>query len=203
MSTDSPRTLRKQLREQRRSLSTAHRLSNESRISELLYRFPIIRRSRYIAGYLSEDGEVDLGLLQQELTKDGKKICLPVLRHGKHNRLWFSQHIPGDALYPNRFNILEPDTHRRPPIPLRHIDVILMPLVGFDREMNRLGMGGGFYDRSLALLRRNGQWKRPRLMGIAHECQRVESLDHNPWDVPLDWVVTEKGIFSKKGRLLA
>lgn len=194
-------SLRKKLRELRRSLSYSVRLDNESCIAERLYRFPIVRRSRWIAAYLSEDGEVDLSLLQHILIKENKKLCLPVLRLGQHNRLWFAPYVPEDPLYPNRFGILEPDTHRHPPVPLRHIDLILMPLVGFDGDMNRLGMGGGFYDRSLAALRQGCRWRRPRLIGVAYECQRVKSLECNPWDVPLDWVVTEQGIFSKAGRV--
>jgi 5-formyltetrahydrofolate cyclo-ligase len=72
-----------------------------------------------------------------------------------------------------------------------------MPLVGFDANCNRLGMGGGFYDRTLAYLRLRRCWRRPLLIGIAHECQRVERLETNTWDVPLDLVVTEERIYRR------
>jgi len=204
MSKQSPSlpSLRRLLRETRRQLSPTVRLGNEIHIAQTLSRFPAIQRSRWIAVYQNEDGEVDLSLLQRHLVRKNKRLCLPVLRPGPHNRLWFAPYTPGEPLFPNRFGIPEPDTRKRPPVALRRIDAILMPLVGFDAGMNRLGMGGGFYDRTLAMLRRDGGWRRPRLIGVAHGCQRVESLEPSPWDVPMDWVVTEQGIFSKSGRVL-
>ena len=195
----SPQSLRKQLRDARRNLSGKERLQHEVTIAEALIRLPLIQRSQRVACYLSEDGEVDLGPLQWFLDKQNKKQCLPVLRHGAKNRLWFCHYSPGDRLLLNRFRIAEPDTRKNPPLSLRSIDVILMPLVGFDDHLNRLGMGGGFYDRTFSMLRRAGHWRRPRLIGIAHECQRVEALDRQPWDVPMDLVITESGIYTGNG----
>lgn len=200
--TPSPQSLRKQLRQARRRLSAKERYSNEVRIAEALIRLPLIQRSQRVAFYLSEDGEVDLSPLQWFLHKKNKKLCLPVLRHGAKNRLWFCHYSPGDRLLLNRFRIAEPDTHKNPPLSLRSIDVVLMPLVGFDDHLNRLGMGGGFYDRTFSMLRRGSHWRRPRLIGIAHECQRVERLNRQPWDVPMDFVVSEQGIYTGKGQLL-
>jgi 5-formyltetrahydrofolate cyclo-ligase len=77
------------------------------------------------------------------------------------------------------------------------LDLMLVPLVGFDGACNRIGMGGGFYDRTLAYLRRRRHWRRPRLIGIAHECQRVDRIDPRPWDIPLDAVVTEQGVYRR------
>lgn len=145
---------------------------------------------------------MDLTTLQTHLRRHGKELCLPVLRPGKTNRLWFSPFGLGDRLRPNRFGILEPDTRRRPPLPLRVIDVVLMPLVGFDSALNRLGMGGGFYDRTLAPLR-HGKWRKPRLIGVAHECQRIEVLERRPWDIPMDSVVTERGIYTRRQGILS
>jgi 5-formyltetrahydrofolate cyclo-ligase len=82
--------------------------------------------------------------------------------------------------------------------PIR-LDLLLVPLVGFDADCNRLGMGGGFYDRTLAYLTRRTHWRRPRLVGIAHECQRVERLETGPWDVPLDAVATERRLYWRPG----
>jgi 5-formyltetrahydrofolate cyclo-ligase len=70
-------------------------------------------------------------------------------------------------------------------------------LVGFDRACHRLGMGAGFYDRSLAFLQQRRHWRRPRLIGLAHECQRVEALAPKPWDIPLDAVITEAAIYRR------
>lgn len=190
-------SLRKRLRELRRALAPKARLRNELRIAETLARLPVIQRSRWVAVYQSEDGEVDLALLQRHLLRSGKRLCLPVLRPGKVNRLWFAPYAPEQPLRLNRFGIPEPDTRQQPPLKLRAIDVILMPLVGFDVCLNRLGMGGGYYDRTLASFAWS-QWRRPRLVGVAHECQRVDTLEPRPWDIPMDLVVTEQGTYSAK-----
>jgi len=101
-------------------------------------------------------------------------------------------------LLPNRFGIPEP------PLKHRHIrmpwglELILLPLVAFDSDCNRLGMGGGFYDRTLAYLRHRCCWRRPRLIGVAHECQRVEGLPVNEWDVALDAVITERRVYRRR-----
>ena len=94
---------------------------------------------------------------------------------------------------PNRFGIPEPIDAK--PLRARQLDLLLMPLVGFDLEGNRLGMGGGFYDATLAFMRHRRVWRKPRLVGIAYECQRVDTLPHEPWDMPLDAVLTERQLY--------
>lgn len=92
---------------------------------------------------------------------------------------------------PNQYGISEPDipiSHQLKPIEL---DIVLMPLVAFDLNGNRLGMGGGFYDRSFSFLMRRKSNKKPRLIGVAYDFQEIETLDSDSWDVPLDAVVTE------------
>ncbi len=127
-----------------------------------------------------------------------KRSYLPVLRKIGDNRLHFCEYRPGDALLHNRFRIREPDPRHRGLTPPWGLDLILMPLVGFDADGGRLGMGGGFYDRTLAFLRQRRLWRRPRLIGIAHACQRVAQLPTRPWDIPLDGVVTEQGFHPAK-----
>ncbi len=94
----------------------------------------------------------------------------------------------------NRFGIPEPLTHKRVHVPPWGLDLICMPLVAFDRQGNRLGMGGGFYDRSLAYRRGRQSWHKPRLLGIAHALQEVAELEPRPWDIPLSGVATEAEI---------
>ena len=195
----SLKSLRLQLRKARRSLPDGQRLQNELRIANQLLHLPEIRRCRRLALYQSEDGEVDLRLLGLALVSDGIQLCLPVLRPGRENRLWFAPYHPGDRMHRNRFDIAEPDTRRFPPLALRSLDLVLMPLVGFDERLNRIGMGGGFYDRTFAF-RRNSRWRRPLLIGIAHECQKVSGLDQRHWDVPMDAVVTELGVYRASGK---
>jgi 5-formyltetrahydrofolate cyclo-ligase len=152
----------------------------------------LLLRASHVAAYLAADGELDPASLFPALQAGRRRLYLPVLRAHPELKLWFLHHPPGGSLIPNRFGIPEPPLHHRHIRLPWALDLILLPLVAFDRECNRLGMGGGFYDRTLAYLRHCRHWRKPRLVGVAHECQRVESLPTRPWDVGLDMVITER-----------
>ncbi len=169
----------------------AHSLAFLDRIDSL----GLLLRSRRIGAYLAADGELDLGPLVERLHQRGIEPLLPVLRRYPEGKLWFIPHPSGGRLIANRFGIPEPEyRHRHACLPWV-LDTLLLPLVAFDHHCNRMGMGGGFYDRSLAYLRNRICWRRPRLIGVAHECQRVNELPMRPWDVPLDMVITEQAIY--------
>ncbi len=125
----------------------------------------------------------------------GKQIYLPVLNLRFHKRLWFAAYRDGDPLQPNRFGIPEPVV---PFGQLRHpmqLDLVLTPLVAFDGQGNRLGMGGGFYDRSFAFLHHRNHWRRPHLLGTAHHFQQcTQPLPAQSWDVPLSGISTDREI---------
>ena len=108
--------------------------------------------------------------------------------------MWFAPYASEDTLKANRYGIPEPNCHANEWIEPHQLDLVLMPLVGFDSEGNRLGMGGGYYDRSFAFLTQPGSIQKPHLLGIAHELQRVDTLPHEAWDVPMNAVVTEQGL---------
>jgi 5-formyltetrahydrofolate cyclo-ligase len=152
-----------------------------------------------VGAYWSADGEIDpLPLLRLAHARH-KRCFLPVLRPHPHRKLWFLEYSPGDPLRKNRFGIHEPRLrNRRIRLPWA-LDLLLVPLVGFDAGCNRLGMGGGYYDSTLAYLRLRQRWHRPLLVGIAHECQRVDRIDARPWDIPLEAVVTEQWVYRRKG----
>lgn len=105
----------------------------------------------------------------------------------------FGRMFAGTPMTSNRYGIPEPVDAK--PLHARQLDLLLMPLVGFDLAGRRLGMGGGYYDATLAFLRHRRHWRKPRLVGVAFECQRVETLPHDPWDMPLDAVLTEKRLY--------
>ncbi len=185
---------RKALRQQRRALTAAqqHRLSN--RIASHIGHCHLFRSAQHIACYLPNDGEVDLSPVIQRAWRMGKSCYLPVLSEGKEKRMWFAPYTTHTSLKTNRYGIPEPDIHPGQWLTPQQLDLLLMPLVGFDGQGNRLGMGGGYYDRSLAFLNRDFGIKKPRLVGIAYELQRCDTLPYEPWDVPLNAVVTEKGL---------
>ena len=93
----------------------------------------------------------------------------------------------------NRFGISEPDTNQAKEIPIQSLDIILIPLVVFDQSCNRIGMGSGFYDKALSAL--DNSKKKTYLIGLAYEFQKVDQIEPNKWDIPLDYVVTEKKVY--------
>jgi 5-formyltetrahydrofolate cyclo-ligase len=114
--------------------------------------------------------------------------------------MWFVRDLPNAPVRKNRFGIPEPLRRHRWICPTHGLNLIIVPVVGFDRDCNRIGMGAGYYDRSLAFLRARRSWLRPRLVGLAHECQRVDVIEPQPWDVPLDAVVTEQAVYIRASR---
>jgi 5-formyltetrahydrofolate cyclo-ligase len=196
------RRLRRELRRRRAALTPGVRSQLSNRLVEHLARAHELRGSRRIALYLPNDAEIDpTGLFERPL-RPGRRLYLPVLRPGPNSRLWFAPYRPGERLVLNRFGIPEPVARgRRLTRPL-DLDLVLVPLVGFDKLGNRLGMGGGFYDRSFSFLRhRTRGWHKPVLVGTAFACQQIAEIPAQPWDVPLDAVATEDGIrwFGKAG----
>ncbi|XKE45576.1 5-formyltetrahydrofolate cyclo-ligase [Halomonas organivorans] len=193
---DARRALRRELRRCRRHLSAQQQRDAALRLCRHLRQLPEVRRAHRVALYLPNDGEIDPRPLMPWLHQRQARLYLPVLRPLSHNALWFVHYHPGTPMVTNRFGIPEPCTRhgahrarRRAPWAL---DLILLPLVGFDDHGQRIGMGGGFYDRTLAFTRRAGP--RPRLVGLAHDCQRVERLPVAPWDVPLDAIVSDQRV---------
>jgi len=104
----------------------------------------------------------------------------------------FAKYSNGQTLSKNRFGIPEPSRKVSGALPTFLLSTVLVPLVAFDLEGNRLGMGGGFYDR---LFDRKRVKRKPRLIGIAYEFQRVSHLPTESWDIPLDGVITEKSFY--------
>lgn len=189
--------LRRELRRRRRNLDAAEQAAHSRDCAALCSTLALFRRSRNIAVYLAADGELDLSILLADA--EHKRWYLPVLRPRPYIKLWFALYRPGQHLVENRFHIPEPPLKHRLTRPPWSLDLILMPLVGFDARCNRLGMGGGFYDRTLAYLRHRKHWHKPLLVGVAHECQRVAELPVREWDVPLDYVITESRVYRRAG----
>ena len=144
-------------------------------------------RSKTIACYLSVAGEVDTSMIIERAWRAEKRIFVPVIDNAREMR--FVQIERNTRLERNRYGIWEPVSGKE--ISPKTLDVVVTPLVAFDENLNRIGMGGGFYDRTFYFLQCKRQWFRPKLAGLAFECQKVEKISPNPWDIPLYRVFTE------------
>ena len=184
--------LRRQLRKARRSLTRSQQREAARGLYRQLAQHPLFRRARHVSLYLPMDGEIDPRLLLRAAQRRGKATYLPVLNAWPRTRMVFQRVRPGEKFKPNRLRIPEPRINRAKQRRIWALDLVLMPLVGFDDEGGRLGMGGGFYDRSLAYRARRSTWRKPVLLGLAHECQKVERLAQASWDVPLQGTVSDK-----------
>lgn len=188
----SPLQLRRTIRQARRALTPREQRAHGLAVADRLRAHPLFLRARRIGAYLAADGEIDTQPLLHAALAAGKRCYLPVLHPFAGPSLWFCEWRDGDPLRVNRFAIPEPSPRSRPPHAARELDLLLVPLVAFDARGNRLGMGGGYYDRTLAYLNHHAHWRRPRVLGLAHALQRVDALPKNAWDVPVDGVITER-----------
>lgn len=196
---ESRAEIRRRMRRQRRQLGLRERTQAARRLAAVLRQSRLYRHSRHIAGYWAVDGEIDLSAFLRHAHQDGRATYLPVLSRGPSRNLRFHRYHPGARLRVNRFGIPEPAPRPSNQIACRRLDLVLLPLVAFDRHGHRLGMGGGFYDRAFAALRQSrGRWRHPRLLGVAFSFQRIAELPAEPWDVPLAGVATERGLIQCK-----
>ncbi|SFR60397.1 5-formyltetrahydrofolate cyclo-ligase [Marinobacter daqiaonensis] len=195
---DGRKAIRKDLRKQRRSLNTQQQRDAAIHLASMLRQHPRVMQARHLAVYLPNDGEIDPGLFMAQTRRRNVHFYLPVLHPIHDGQLAFCRFDEDTPMRPNRFGIAEPVFHSRRIRPAWAMDVVLMPLVGFDDQGGRLGMGGGFYDRTFAFTRLRPRL-RPALIGLAHDLQRVRRLPIEDWDVPLDAVVTDRAIYRGRG----
>jgi 5-formyltetrahydrofolate cyclo-ligase len=188
------RLLRQTVRQQRRALTRSEAETCAGQLAQQVSKHPLILRSHRIAAYLASDGEIDPLPLLQSLWSSGKQVYLPVLVPFSRQKLWFARFNPDDILAFNRFGIPEPVQRRL--IKPYALDLVLTPLVAFDTAGHRVGMGGGFYDRTFAFLHRRQHWHKPNLIGLAYEFQKQATIKPNSWDVSLDAIATETHIYA-------
>jgi 5-formyltetrahydrofolate cyclo-ligase len=186
--------MRGELKAARKALGARERIAAAEGLSHQLAELPELSQPGYVAGYWAMDGEMPLHAVMPRLA-DGVVWCLPRLVDGK--RLVFAPWRAGDPLVANRFGIPEPDLSPSSCLAPEDIGVVLAPLVGFDRLGNRLGTGGGYYDRSFAF--RQHAAAPPLLVGVGYALQEVDGLQARPWDVPMDLVATESELIDCRG----
>ena len=187
--------IRQQMRQRRNALSIQQLSDAAQKVERLISRSHFYRNSQRIACYIANDNELSLELLIERIWMENKTCYLPILDSIHHNRLWFAPYHPDSKMRLNRFGIPEPVFKKRELIRAQSLDLVMTPLVAFDKAGNRLGMGGGFYDRSLAFLLQRRYWHKPCLCGVAYGFQCVDRLPFQSWDVPLRAIVTESEVY--------
>lgn len=178
--------LRQHMRRLRRSLSDTQQFQASQQLAEHAILFSPIEQSHRIALFLSMDGEINTRPLIARLWHLGKSVYLPRIDPTSPTSLIFQRYTPHTNLIKHRLGMLEPEENSEEICALTELDVVIVPLVAFDSTGQRLGMGGGFYDRLLA------DWQKTSVfpIGVAHDCQLQEALPIESWDIPLPAVIT-------------
>lgn len=184
------RQLRRELRRARRTLEPDARRAADRRICQRISNLACWHSARHVASFLAFDGEPSLAGLHGDRRWRHKRFYVPVITS---HRIKFAPLNTRAAMQPNMFGISEPRHRRR--IETSRLDIVLVSLVGFDTRGYRLGMGGGFYDRHFNALLHRTYWRKPRLIGVAYDLQKVPAVPRDVWDVPLWGVVTERNFY--------
>ncbi|WP_276973239.1 5-formyltetrahydrofolate cyclo-ligase [Tatumella ptyseos] len=183
--------IRAQIRRQRQALSPQQQQQAAQQVAERALSLPLLAQARNVALFLSFDGELNTRPLISRLWQRGQQVYLPVLHPFSTGQLLFIRYLPDTPLNPNRYGIPEPSLNLTELAPLDTLDIILVPLVAFDARGQRLGMGGGFYDRTLQ------HWQQHGVLpaGLAHCCQQVPALPTEQWDIPLPVIITPEKVW--------
>lgn len=180
--------LRRQIRARRRAISSDNQAAHANAVAALLADTTYWRDAKNIAVYMASDGELDTRPVVHAAITQGKRLFLPVIQ--PDNSLHFREWRPEAPLVRNRYDIPEPPSSADSCTP-QHLDLVCLPLVAWDRNGTRLGMGGGFYDRTFASSDNRGL-----LVGLAYGLQEQTHLPRDDWDVSLDMVITESGLIN-------
>jgi 5-formyltetrahydrofolate cyclo-ligase len=181
--------LRTTLRQRRRAILPTAQSRAARSIAQLVSALPQWARAQHIALYHPADGEIGTQSIAQQARAQGKHTYLPVI--GANRNMVFAKWQAEESLQPNALGILEPmpdaETYSA-----AKLDIVFLPLLGWDQHGGRLGMGAGYYDRAFTGI------EGPALIGLAHQIQQVDRIPTDPWDIPLDLIVTDTKIYHRK-----
>lgn len=190
---ESRKMIRDKIRLRRQSLNESFQKQAALNIVEQLKSHPKFVSGQHIALYLANDGELNLQEVIQWCWRNNKNVYLPIIHPFSSKHLLFIRYHKDSKMLPNRFNILEPQLNQVEIMPVEKLHIICTPLVAFDKSGARLGMGGGFYDRTLAPLlgkQNSCHPTTPYFIGLAHDCQQVEVIQAEDWDIPMPEIIT-------------
>ena len=179
--------LRSRAKAARRSMAADERARASRRIADRFLNSRYFVASYFIGCYFSTWDEVDTTAIIARAWSAKKRIFVPAT--APNRVMTFREVLPGTRLAMNRFGLWEPVSGKA--FDVRKLDVVVTPLVAFDNERNRIGMGSAYFDSTFAFLGERRHWLRPKLISLAFEYQRVEKISPNPWDIRVFRVFTE------------
>lgn len=191
-SSETKKTLRQALLAKRELLADTPKHHYSLALATTLAKRPEFINSQRIAFYWPHQGEIDPSAVMMLAWQLGKKCYLPVLHPLGHKKLYFVEYRLGDKLQKNHYGIQEPCLTHREAIPTWTLNLVLMPVLGFDQWGHRLGRGGGYYDRTFAYAENTYKPTSPVLIGLAYEIQAIDRLPKEAWDIPMLGIATEK-----------
>jgi 5-formyltetrahydrofolate cyclo-ligase len=186
--------LRAVFRQKRRGLSAEQQQQANLQVLSTCLQSTSLSEAKTVACYLANDSEISSQAIIEYCWQHNKRVLLPVLHPFSKGHLLFVDYQANSKMQHNRFAIKEPVATTKNICVLADIDLIFTPLVAFDSAGNRLGMGGGFYDRTLAPIKRHSI--ATRLIGLAHNCQQAQALTQDSWDIPLNGIATPTNYFT-------
>ena len=190
-------SVRQTISRQRQELANNIAMSCALEIKNTVTNLPCYHHASKIALYFPCGGEVDTSMIIDDALARNKQVYLPILHHIHGCELLFAPYDEKTEFRPNQFDILEPVVHSKQLIKPKSLDLVITPLLAFDENCARIGMGCGYYDRSFAFLNKPGQWQHPKLVGVAYEFQKIDDCMPSSWDVPLHMVVTENRLYKR------
>ena len=195
----SDHDMRRELRIKRNKLTSIEQKKSADILARLIHNEQLLNNVKNIGIYLENDGEIGTSQLLKMALESNISCFLPVLDSSTQNNLCFVRYDNDTPLHKNKFGILEPSLNEKNSIHPAKLDVIFLPVVGFDRSGSRLGMGGGYYDRALAFTKVS-KLDKPKLVGLAHSIQEIKSISRQVWDIPINFIATDKEIICVKQR---
>lgn len=189
MNTPSKYQLRLHYREVRSKIPVKEREQAAFAAARIFAHIDVFNQSEHIACYLPNKDEFDPMPILDVIWQAKKQCYLPVLAKSNDKTLVFVPYAYGDALHRNQFSILEPINISHS-IPLSELDLVITPLIAFDKQGHRLGTGGGYYDKTFEHQAAN----KPYMMGLGYAAQEAPHIPADPWDITLKSVITEKGL---------
>ena len=193
------RELRADLVQRRRQLTAPERVAAAQGLRHSLEQLPEFLTDKHVAGYWATGGELPLNLAIAPLAERGQTFYLPIVtKSGGKRRLTFAPWATGEDVESNDMGIPEPKASEHI-VEANKLDLVLVPLLGFDRKGNRLGFGGGYYDRSFEFLHGQERPAQPLLVGVGYHFQELDAITTAEWDISLDYIATDKELIDCTG----